>query len=72
LKSVSPKYSPPNIGAMKRVSVVMGRDMPPLIEKFSIKSMFDAPCGDFNWMKLVLDKVKVDYVGADIVKPLID
>ena len=48
------------------------RYLPELINAYSIKSMFDAPCGDFNWMKYVLDEVKVRYIGGDVVKPLID
>jgi hypothetical protein len=36
-----------------------------------INSVLDIPCGDFNWMKLVnLSEIK--YVGADIVKVLIE
>jgi hypothetical protein len=46
--------------------------LPKLIEAFSIGTLFDAPCGDFNWMKMVLNDIDVDYVGADIVKPLIN
>jgi hypothetical protein len=48
------------------------RYLPELIKTFSIRSIFDAPCGDFNWMKLVLNEVKCKYIGGDIVKPLID
>jgi hypothetical protein len=48
------------------------RYLPELIDMYSFKSVFDAPCGDFNWMKLVLNEVKIAYLGGDIVKPLID
>lgn len=41
-----------------------------IIETYSVKTILDAPCGDFNWMKMVnLDSVH--YTGADIVKELI-
>ncbi|HTR84577.1 MAG TPA: class I SAM-dependent methyltransferase [Reyranella sp.] len=46
--------------------------LPRLFEAFSVKSIFDAPCGDFNWMRHVLEGRDLDYVGGDIVKPLID
>jgi hypothetical protein len=36
------------------------------------QSMFDAPCGDLNWMRLVLDKVKIDYAGGDISPHVIE
>lgn len=41
-----------------------------LLDTFSIKSILDVPCGDFNWMKRVdLDGVK--YLGGDIVDDII-
>ena len=42
-----------------------------ILEKFNIKKLFDAPCGDFNWMSQVLKSVEIDYLGSDIVKDLI-
>jgi hypothetical protein len=45
--------------------------LPKILEKFNIKKLFDAPCGDFNWMSQILKSVKVDYLGSDIVKDLI-
>jgi hypothetical protein len=37
-----------------------------LLEKFEIRVLFDAPCGDFNWMKEVRLPPKTSYLGADI------
>ena len=45
--------------------------LPKIIERFHIKRLFDAPCGDFNWMPQVLKNVNVDYIGSDIVEDLI-
>lgn len=45
-------------------------NLPKIISQFRIKSIFDGPCGDFNWMKDI-DLSEVRYVGADIVKPII-
>lgn len=45
--------------------------LPELFAKFSIKNIFDGPCGDFNWMKLVVEKTNINYIGGDIVLPLI-
>jgi len=36
-----------------------------------ITSIFDAPCGDFNWMKDVVRKANLIYHGGDIVSELI-
>ena len=48
------------------------RMLPVLMQQFSIKSIFDAPCGDLNWMKYLLNDANVDYVGGDIVLPLVE
>jgi len=41
------------------------------IPNYSIKSIVDAPCGDFNWMRKVCPRVDVDYLGLDIVDEVI-
>jgi hypothetical protein len=42
-----------------------------LTKEFGVKSMLDAPCGDFNWMKH-FDRSGISYFGMDIVVDLID
>lgn len=44
--------------------------LPVIIKKFSISSILDVPCGDFNWMRLV-DLQEISYIGGEIVKPLV-
>src|ERR1700758_3448541 len=44
--------------------------LPLIVADFGIKSIFDGPCGDFNWMQHVLPNLKVDYVGGDIVSEI--
>lgn len=46
--------------------------LPELFAKFEIGSVFDAPCGDFNWMKFVIDDHPVAYTGGDIVNAMIE
>jgi hypothetical protein len=41
------------------------------IQKLKVKEFVDAPCGDFNWMKLVTPNVDINYIGLDIVDSLI-
>ena len=43
-----------------------------LVQERGFRSMFDAPCGDLNWMHLALEKMDVDYEGGDISPSLID
>jgi SAM-dependent methyltransferase len=45
-------------------------DLPPLLARYGVRSVLDAPCGDFFWMKEVTLDVD-SYVGADIVPELI-
>jgi hypothetical protein len=47
------------------------RELPSLISKYDIKNILDVPCGDFNWMKKVLNNLDIDYLGCDIVEELI-
>lgn len=47
------------------------QELPFLFEKYNIKSILDIPCGDYNWMRYV-NMPGIKYIGADIVKPLID
>jgi SAM-dependent methyltransferase len=46
--------------------------LPLQIQKYSIKSIVDAPCGDFNWMRHVVDNNPIKYKGIDIVDELIE
>jgi hypothetical protein len=47
------------------------RALAELVEQFDVKSLLDAPCGDFNWMKEV-ELPGVRYVGVDVVEELIE
>lgn len=40
--------------------------LPPLLRELGVRSLLDAPCGDFNWMKAVAFEVE-EYVGVDIL-----
>ncbi len=42
-----------------------------LIRELGVRSVLDAPCGDFNWMRYV-DLDGVSYTGGDIVEELIE
>jgi hypothetical protein len=44
--------------------------LPALLKTLDVQSILDAPCGDFNWMRLV-DLDGISYLGGDIVSKLI-
>jgi hypothetical protein len=61
--------SGPGSSVLNTVSI--RKELPKIFEKFEIYTVFDAPCGDFNWMKTI-DLSGVDYTGADIVESMVD
>jgi hypothetical protein len=42
-----------------------------VIDRWGVRTILDAPCGDFNWMRDVLAERDVFYTGVDIVDELI-
>ena len=46
------------------------RELPLLLEEIGARTLVDAPCGDFNWMKDAELGIK-KYIGADIIPDLI-
>lgn len=45
--------------------------IPRIIDELKIESIFDAPCGDMNWMNQIIKNVNINYIGVDIVDELI-
>lgn len=46
------------------------RELPDLLQEIGARTLLDAPCGDFNWMKDTRLGVE-RYIGADIIPDLI-
>lgn len=44
--------------------------LPPFLARHSVRSLLDAPCGDFGWLSTV--DLGVAYTGADIVSSLVE
>lgn len=58
-------------GSELKYTINIIQKLPVLFDNFSIKSISDAPCGDFHFMKEVnLDNI--NYCGYDIVKQIIE
>lgn len=57
-------------GSTLERTAVIRRKLPLLLREVDAKSLLDAPCGDFNWMRYV-DLGSISYTGADIVPNLI-
>ena len=41
-----------------------------LLTEFNIKSILDAPCGDYNWFRFV--PRSITYIGGDIVEDMVE
>ena len=48
------------------------RMLPVLWETYNISRFLDAPCGDFHWFQHIELPEGFEYIGADIVAPLIE
>ena len=58
-------------GAELRRTVSVRSQLPAFVQRHSIGSLLDAPCGDFHWMQYVEWPPRFRYVGGDIVHDLI-
>ena len=49
------------------------KEIKTLLKELKIKTLLDCACGDFNWMKSIMESSpEVNYLGVDIVKKAID
>jgi hypothetical protein len=46
--------------------------IPKVLSQFRIRKMLDAPCGDYNWFRMIERPDDLTYVGGDIVRALVD
>lgn len=52
---------------------VLRNNLKSFIESNNIKTIIDSACGDFNWMRLIVQEyTNINFIGLDIVKPIID
>ncbi len=58
-------------GSTLHETVIIRSKLIDVIKQFNIKTMLDIPCGDFNWMKLVVNEIDIHYTGGDIVGKII-
>ncbi len=57
-------------GSTLRRTAAIRRALPALLNDVGARSVLDAPCGDFNWMRHI-ELGPVTYIGADVVPSLI-
>jgi SAM-dependent methyltransferase len=54
-------------GSTIRRTVKLRQALPDLLHSYNIKSICDAGCGDFNWMRHLIKCTPITYTGVDIV-----
>jgi len=59
-------------GSTMWYTLPLRNNLTPLLEKYSIKSMLDSPCGDFQWMSTIRFSDDFDYLGGDLHESLIE
>ncbi|RYD83703.1 MAG: class I SAM-dependent methyltransferase [Verrucomicrobiaceae bacterium] len=59
-------------GSTAEYTANIRRGLPGLFQQLGVASMLDAPCGDYNWFRLIDRSNGPDYTGGDIVPPLIE
>jgi hypothetical protein len=57
-------------GSERLATAALRSYLPELFKRLDIKTILDAPCGDWNWMQFV-DFSGVDYIGIDVVSTVI-
>lgn len=67
----TPGSSISGYGSSIDYTVALREQLAQLLRDLRVKTLFDAPCGDFNWMRLVDQPAGMSYVGADIVDDLV-
>ena len=67
----SSKESKSGYGSEKMNTINIKKSIIDIIHNNNIKTILDAPCGDFNWIDDILSD-DLQYIGADIVKDLIN
>ena len=60
------------VGATLQNTENLRQKMPMLFREYGIKTVFDAPCGDMNWMQYVLKNADFSYLGGDIVTEIVE
>ena len=48
------------------------KTIPLMVEELGVQVVLDAPCGDYNWFRMIEWNMPTSYIGGDIVAPLIE
>lgn len=57
-------------GSNKESTFYIKKKLHYIIKKYKIKSIVDAPCGEFSWIESVINNHNLKYTGIDIVNKI--
>jgi len=66
------KESVSGMGSSMSQTEHIRRELPELMRRHQLQTLFDAPCGDLHWMRLILEQHDIDYIGGDIVPGVVE
>ena len=58
-------------GSNRARAAAFSAELPLLFDAFGVRTLLDAPCGDFNWMRELPWRLE-RYVGVDIVSEIVE
>jgi hypothetical protein len=59
-------------GSTEQSTRVFREELERFLLDVEARTLLDAPCGDFNWMKLVKMPKVCEYIGGEVVRKLVD
>ena len=59
-------------GSTIRYTENICKRIPQLVKDFGVSVILDAPCGDYNWFRMIDWETEITYIGGDIVESLIE
>ncbi|WP_157215939.1 class I SAM-dependent methyltransferase [Flavisphingomonas formosensis] len=66
------KESVSGMGSSLEQTADIRRELPLLMQRHDIRTLFDAPCGDLHWMRHILSETDIDYIGGDVVAGVVE
>lgn len=60
------------VGSTKERAVQYAPAFKKLVRSKGIRLIFDAPCGDLNWMPALIDETGLSYIGGDVSEVVVE
>jgi hypothetical protein len=68
----NPTIPPSGPGSSVEYTENLRNNFQDILQRFNVKTLLDAGCGDLTWMSLLLNDLNIKYIGVDVVESLIE